>query len=101
MISFDVSSIFKCDIVSFDNPNFNTLVIKWWSKCILRGDISKTCHEKMKYMRRKIKGWHKKKLGEQRRKKHSVLNILHSLDRIKELRDFTNEEVNRWLEAKS
>jgi hypothetical protein len=72
MISFDVSSIFKCDITWFDNPEFNALVLKWWSECILRGDIGKTWHEKIKYMRKKIKCWHKKKLREQRKKKQYV-----------------------------
>jgi hypothetical protein len=42
MTSLEVSSIFKCDIVWFDNPEFNALVIKWWSECILKGDIGKT-----------------------------------------------------------
>jgi hypothetical protein len=101
MTSLEVSSIFKCDIVWFDNPEFNALVIKWWSECILRGDIGKAWDEKIKFMRRKIKGWHKHFLGEQKRKKQSVLAVMHYLDRIREIRDFTNEEANKWLEAKS
>jgi hypothetical protein len=39
-----------------DIPDFQELVFKWWQEFKLSGDIAKEWHEKMKYMRRKMKG---------------------------------------------
>jgi hypothetical protein len=76
MISLKTGYIFRCDKTWFDVPEFNELVLKWWLEFQLSGDIGKSWHEKMKFMRRKIRGWHKNFLGEKRRKKQKLLKIL-------------------------
>jgi hypothetical protein len=73
MVNLKDSYIFRCDKAWFDILEFNELVFKWWLEFKLSEDIEKSWHEKLKFMRRKIRGWHKNFLGEKRRKKQTLL----------------------------
>jgi hypothetical protein len=69
MQTLHTGTIFRFDSLWLDIPDFQELVIKWWKEFKLSGDIAKEWHEKMKYMRRKMKGWSKNFLADKKKKK--------------------------------
>jgi hypothetical protein len=101
MANLNTGYIFRCDKTWFDIPEFNELVFKWWLEFQLSGDIGTSWHEKMKFMRRKIRGRCKNFLGKKRKLKQNLLSTIQKLEKIKDYRDFINEEATMWLETKS
>jgi hypothetical protein len=81
MAALPSSNIFRFDKVWLEDPEFNRLVIKWWNDFKLKGDIGNSWHEKLKHMKRKMKGWHKNFLAQKTKKKQKALNTLHSLEK--------------------
>jgi hypothetical protein len=53
------NQLFRFDPEWVQNEEFYRLVIKWWHEVQLSGDIGSSWHDKMKKLRKKIKGWNK------------------------------------------
>jgi exonuclease III len=100
MKNLHTAIIFRFDNLWLDIPEFQDLVIKWWQDFKLSGDIAKEWHEKMKYMRRKMKGWSKNFFAEKKKRKQIALNTLHHLDRIKDYRELSEIEAETWVFTK-
>jgi hypothetical protein len=101
MVTLELCLILKYDASWFEIAEFNELVVKWWKEFKLSGDIGKYWHEKLKFMRRKMKGWHKNFLGKKKKKVDSFVQIIQFRKKNREHKDFTNEDVQMWLDAKS
>jgi hypothetical protein len=71
MATLSSSNIFRFDKIWLKDPEFNKLVLKWWTDFKLKGDIDNSWHEKLKYIKRKMKGWHKNLLAKKERKTNS------------------------------
>lgn len=81
---------FRLDPLWLDQEDFCTLLVKWWQEFPIQGpDYAHSWVLKIGYIRRKIKGWTKNFYGQKKRTKQAILDKLHSLDILQELRNLT------------
>lgn len=84
---------FKFDPLWLEQDDFRQFIVKWWHAYPLdRQNIVHSWHQKMGYMRRKIRGWAKNFYGKKKKEKYQLLDRLHILEIIRELREFTLSE---------
>lgn len=69
---------FRIDNSWLLNEQFKVLVQKWWQDIKLTHDIGSSWHQKLKILRRKIRGWARNFLGEKNRIRREALTKIHS-----------------------
>lgn len=95
------SSIFRFDPLWLEQPEFIQLVHKWWGQYPLDPtDIDKSWNAKLKFLRRKIKGWARNFYSSKKKMKQHLLDRLHSLELILEQRNFSPLEHSEWIHTK-
>lgn len=92
---------FKFDPTWVLDVEFCTLIEKWWQEFPLDiNNLGYSWNAKLKYMRRKIKGWARNFYGAKRKLKKNALDNLARLEQIQEVRNFTITEFEQWSECK-
>lgn len=74
---------------------------KWWQQYPLdHTDITRSWNAKLKFIRKKIKGWARNFYSSKKKLKQTLLAQLHILEILLEQRDFTPSEYDEWIHTK-
>lgn len=93
--------IFRFDPIWLEQPDFVALIQRWWNQYTLQhNDIDRSWNDKLKFLRKKIKGWTRNFYSKKKREKKVLLNRIHELELIFEQRPLTSVEYDEWLIAK-